>query len=272
MRLAVIGCGQMGTLHAKKLAAMRDIDLVAVCDKNDIRAERVADEFGCDAEVDYTNLEGEVDAVVVATNPGSHWRICDEFLMNHIHVLVEKPITTSEFEANHLTGVAEENRLVLQVGHVERFNPVFRRIAASIESPFQIEAHRHSRVEFRQQEVDVVLDLMIHDIDLVLSIARTELSKITGSGSRDTAIAELKFIDGSVATLHANRKAATRTRMWCVNDEKHYFITEEDYLSEELRHFIDCIRKGEQPRVGGKEGSAALRVALEISRQIQETL
>ena len=270
MRMAVIGCGQMGTLHAKKLAAMPDIDLVAVCDTNEVRSERLADEVGCDAEVDYMNLGGEIDAVVVATNPGSHGEICDGFLRNHIHVLVEKPIAMSESDAKHMTGLAEDNRLVLQVGHIERFNPIFRRIVEIIEFPFQIEVHRHSRVEFRQQEVDVVLDLMIHDIDMVLSIARTDVSNITGSGNRDMAIAELKFIDGSVAVLHANRKAATRTRTWCVNDEKHYLMTEEDYLTEELRHFIECVSDGKQPRVGGKEGSAALKVALEISRQIRE--
>ena len=271
MRIAVIGCGRMGKLHARKLACMNDVDLVGVVDNDDLKAEVLAEELGCDSFEEYWDLFGELDAAVVATPPHSHASICKSLIENSIHVLVEKPITTDVDEALSLCHLAHDTGMVLQVGHIERFNPVFKRIAETITHPFDVEAYRHSRVEFRQQDVDVVLDLMIHDIDLVLSLAQTEISKITASGAREAVIAKIKFIDGSSAILHANRKAGATSRFWSVNDEKHYLIGEYDCLTDELRQFIGCVRNGDKPRVNGQDGTAALKVALEISRQIQET-
>ena len=267
MRMAVIGCGRMGTLHARKLAEMKDVDLVGVCDSDVAQAEFLGDKLGCDWFHRHGDLPA-LDAAVVATNPGSHGQVCDDLLNRVIHVLVEKPMAISEADARYMAETAEVNGLVLQVGHIERFNPVFKRMLVGI--PFKIEADRHSPVSFRQFDVDVVLDLMIHDIDLVLSLAKTEVCKITGSGTRDIAVAELRFIDGSIATLRANRKAKTRSRVWNVNDDKHYLLGEYDALQDELRHFIDCVRNGEKPIVGGRDGAAALKIALEISRQIRE--
>ena len=271
MRMAVIGCGPMGVRHAQKLARMADVDLIGVCDTNEYRADKLAGEVGCDPVQEYWDLNGEIDAAVVATNPGTHGEICYHLMGEGIHVLVEKPMATTEKGAADMQLAAETNGVVLQVGHVERFNPVFNRISQVAGIPFQVEVERHSPVAFQAVEVDVVLDLMIHDIDLILSLAKTEVSRITGSGTRDSAIAELRFVDGSVAVLRANRKAKTRSRVWTVNEDKHYLIGEHDAIHDELRHFIDCIRKGEQPVVSGREGAAALKVALEVSRQIRES-
>ena len=270
MRMAVIGCGEMGKLHARKLAKMDDVDLVGVCDTNDIRAEGLAEELGVDAFHDYWEVSGEIDAAVVATNPYSHGPIAEFLLLNDTHVLVEKPLAVTSEVAEHLAELSRENGTVLQVGHIERFNPMFKRIAHTLTYPFEIEAHRFSPVSFRGHEVDVVLDLMIHDIDMVLTLARTDVSRVTGSGDRDTAIAELAFIDGSVAVLRADRKAKTRSRVWKVGDSKHYLIGEHDSLADELRHFIDCVREGRKPDVTGEQGCAALKVALEVSRQVRE--
>ena len=272
MRMAVIGCGPMGSLHARKLAGMKDIDLVGVCDHHGVRADILAEELRCDAYHDYWHFIDEVEAVVVATSPTSHGAICDEIIQAHVHVLVEKPITTFEADAKHITRVAEETGIVLQVGHIERFNPVFRRIASVIGHPFKIEVERHCTESDRQIEVDVALDLMIHDIDLVLSMAKPGVSSITASGCRDSAIAELRFPDGSVAILRANRKAATKNRVWSVNDDKHYLLGEYDCLTDELRLFIECIRAGKRPCVGGREATAALSVALEISKQVNHAI
>lgn len=269
MRIAVIGCGEMGKKHARKLSGMKDIDLIGVCDPDDIRADTLAEELGCDSYHDHWEFLGEVDAAVVATNPNAHGEVACDLLNNGVHVLVEKPIAMSDREARTLMRTAGTIGVVLQVGHIERFNPVFRRISSAINCPFTIEAHRHAEVDTRIHEVGVVLDLMIHDIDLVLSIAKSELSKVSASGTSDYALAELRFEDGSVAVLHANRKAWEKYRMWVVNDDKHYLITDHDYLTEELRHFIDCIRGGDKPLVGGEEGRAALKVALEVTRMVK---
>ena len=269
--MAVIGCGPMGIRHARRLAAMRDVDLVAVCDRDDVAADTLGMELGVRSYYNHLWFLDAMDAAVVATPPTTHRVIAEELLEASIHVLVEKPMTTSEWDAERLVRIAETSGKVLQVGHIERFNPIFRRIADAIEAPFQIEAVRHNLIELREREVDVALDLMIHDIDLVLSIARSEVSGITASGNWDFVIAEVRFGDGSLAVLNANRKAATQSRFWTVNDQTHHLIGEHDALADELAHFVYCARQGSKPRVGAREGAAALRVALEIGRQIRDT-
>lgn len=272
IRAAVIGCGPMGQRHAHKLKKMKDVDLVAVCDTNEVRAERLADEVGCDSAEDYWSLIGDLDCAVVATNPGTHGEICTTLLNEMVHVLVEKPIATSEKEAQAMTECADDNDLVLQVGHIERFNPVFKRVANVVRYPFEIVAERYSTPTFQRFDVDVVLDLMIHDIDMVLALNKSEIRDITGSGNRETAIAEVQFGDGSVAVLRADRNAKTRQRVWEVNQDKHFLIGEYDSLTDELKHFLTCIREGRKPEVGGEEGTRALRVALEISSQVTHAL
>ncbi len=271
MRMAVIGCGDMGKRHARVLSGMKDIDLVAVCDQNDIRADTLAEELGCDSIYEHYELWGEVDAAVVATNATRHFEVCDDLLSNDIHVLVEKPIAVTTEQAERMDEVARLNGMMLQVGHIERYNPAVKRmlsVISGMEAPFKIEAERLSVAGFRKFDVDVVLDLMIHDIDLFLSVARSPVKRVTASGTWDYALAEIELQDGTTATMRANRLAETRGRSWGINDERHFLITEHDSLKDELRDFIDCVREGRRPGAGAALDS--LDVALEASRQIRE--
>lgn len=270
IRAAVIGCGPMGARHARKLSKMRNVDLIGVCDTKAIRADVLAEEIGCDSVDDYWDFIGAVDCVVVATNPATHGEVAECFLNEHVHVLVEKPIATSERAAESMMDTAQANQMVLQVGHIERFNPVFKRIANVVKFPFQIEVERYSTPTYQRHDVDVVLDLMIHDIDMLLSLNKSKVKRITGSGNRETAVAELEFSDGSIAVLRADRNAKTRSRVWTLDEGRHYLIGEYDSLQDELKHFIECIAEGKEPIVGGEAGMQALKVALEISRQIEE--
>lgn len=269
MRFAVVGCGKMGRLHASKLAAMRDVELVAVCDTMPFAAGTLADQLGCDWVVNHADLNpdgaGLVDAAVVATPAKTHAAIARDLLESGIHVLVEKPIALETDDAEQLTELAEAAGLVLQVGHLERFNQTFDQIAAK--SSLAIYAQRHC-LPNGKADVDVALDLMIHDIDLILSLTGDAPIRVAASGNQDTAVAELHFPDGSTPRLFADRKAAARETMWTVDGESFKLLGEHDCLHDQLRHFIDCIRTGSSPKVGGREATAALRVALEISRQI----
>ena len=268
IRAAVIGCGPMGRRHAHKLAKMKDVDLVGVCDTNDVRADTLAEEVGCDSVEDYWSLIDEVDCAVVATNPATHGEVSTTLMNAMIHVLVEKPMAVSGKEADAMIEYATVNNLVLQIGHIERFNPVFKRISQVVKYPFEIVAERYSTPTYQRHDVDVVLDLMIHDIDMALSLNKSEVKEVVGSGNRDTAIAEVNFADGSVAVFRADRNAKTRQRVWEVNQDKHYLIGNYDSLADELKHFLDCVRECKDPEVGGEEGARALKVALEISQQV----
>lgn len=269
MKLAVIGCGDMGERYARRLIAMKDVELVGVCDKAPGRAESLGDKLGVDSYRDYWDVFGEIDAAVVATNAQSHFEVCLDVIGANSHVLVEKPFVTRMEDAVMLIHDAELNDVVIQVGHIERFNPVFGLIRKNVTYPFQIEAQRFSPVSFRRFDIDVVLDLMIHDIDMVLTLAKTDVSRVTGSGSRDRAVAKLTFIDGSEAVLRADRKAKTRSRVWTLGGDKYYLIGEHDCLTDQLQHFLDCIQQGRKPDVDGQQGTRALEVALEISRQVR---
>ena len=211
LRLAVIGAGRLGGFHAQKVAAREDLALIAVADPVAEQRQRVAAECGCRAVADYHDLIGEIDAAVVAAPTGLHHPIGMELLGSGIHVLMEKPLAPSAEEAAELARTAETNRLVLQVGHVERFNPAFTASRAHLREVKYIEAVRASGFTFRSMDVGVVMDLMIHDIDLVLSLVRNEVRRVDAvgfsviGGHEDVANARLEFENGAVASLNASR-------------------------------------------------------------------
>ena len=222
LRLAVIGAGRLGGFHAQKAAAREDLALIGVADPAEGQRQRVAAECGCRAVADYHELIGEIDAAIVAAPTGLHHQIGTELLGSGIHVLMEKPLAPTAEDAKDLVAVAEANRAVLQVGHVERFNPAFTASMAHLRDAKYVEAVRASGFTFRSMDVGVVMDLMIHDIDLVLSMVRSIVRRVDAigfsviGGHEDIANARIEFENGAVASLNASRVSSNPERRMSV--------------------------------------------------------
>ncbi|MBS3964759.1 MAG: Gfo/Idh/MocA family oxidoreductase [Methylomonas sp.] len=307
LKCAVIGTGYLGKFHAEKYAALQDCELVAVVDIDAAVAHQVADKLGARALTDYRQLLGEVDAVSVVVPTSFHHAVSRDFLAAGAHVLVEKPITVTVEEADELIAVAKDNNVILQVGHLERFNPAVRGLDAMEDKPLFIESHRLSPFNPRANDVSVVLDLMIHDIDIILALVGVDVDHIDASGTAvltqgtDIANARITFKNGCVANVTASRismKMERKMRMFRPSSyisvdfqnrvvvkhktgDKEMFpgipeiVTEEsvfetgDALLEEIKHFVNCIQTGENPLVPGEAGRKALATAIEISRFLQ---
>jgi predicted dehydrogenase len=211
LRIAVIGAGRLGGFHAEKILGLPHVELVGVVDPMPGNRNRVAAECNTEALADYRPLLGRIDAAVIAAPTVNHHRLAMELLEAGVHLLVEKPLCTTTAEAEELVQTARARKLVLQVGHVERFNPAFTAAASHLRNPKYIEAVRASGYTFRSMDVGVVLDLMIHDIDLVLSMVRSRVRRVEAlglsvlGGHEDVANARLEFECGCVATLSASR-------------------------------------------------------------------
>jgi predicted dehydrogenase len=220
LRTAVIGAGRLGGFHAQKLAAHPEVELVAVADPVDAQRDRVASQHGVESVDDYRKLCGRIDAAVVAAPTRLHYPIAAELLARGVHLLVEKPVCPTADEADRLVQAARRAGVVLQVGHVERFNPVWIRALASVGEPRFLDAVRISPFPFRSTDVGVVLDVMIHDLDLVLSAARSPVRRLDAvglsvlGGHEDVANVRIEFQSGCVAVLNASRVSyLTQRRM-----------------------------------------------------------
>ena len=304
LKCAVIGAGYLGKFHAEKYASLKDCELVAVVDINAEAAQQVADKHGTAAMTDYRELLGQVDAVSIVVPTSFHHAVSKEFLQAGVHVLVEKPITVTVEEADELIALAKQHNVILQVGHLERFNPAVRGLENLHEKPLFIESHRLAPFNPRANDVSVVLDLMIHDIDIILALVDSEVEKIDASGTAvltqgtDIANARITFKNGCVANVTASRislKMERKMRMFRPSSyisvdfqnrvlvkhktgDKEMFpgipeiVTEEsvfesgDALFEEIKHFVNCIQTGDNPLVPGEAGRKALATAIEISR------
>jgi len=223
LKFAVIGAGRLGGFHAEKLARHPQVELVAVVDPLAAARERVAEACRTEARADYRGLAGELDAAVIAAPTRLHHQVAMELLRAGVHVLVEKPMCATRAQAEELVDLARSNGLVLQVGHVERFNPAFHAAAARVRDPKYVEAVRAGSFTFRSTDIGVVLDLMIHDIDLVLSLVQSPLRRVEAlgisvlGGHEDVANARLEFACGCVAALSASRvsyEAVRRMQIW----------------------------------------------------------
>ncbi len=223
IRIAVVGAGRLGRFHAQKAAAAEQVELVAVVDPVAARRNRVATECGTQPLADFRPLLGDVDAVVIAAPTLLHHQLGLEFLSRGIHVLMEKPLASHFAEADELVKTARAHGAVLQVGHVERFNPALSAALPHIHSPKYIEAVRASSFTFRSTDIGVVLDLMIHDLDLVLSMVHSDIERVQAlglsvlGGHEDVAHARLEFECGCVATFSASRlsdEATRRMQIW----------------------------------------------------------
>jgi predicted dehydrogenase len=306
IRAAVIGVGYLGRFHAQKYAQAQACELVAVADVRAGAREVALREFHCEALADYREVLGRVDVVSVVTPTPVHFAIARDFLASGIHVLVEKPITETAAEARELIELARANRCVLQVGHLERFNPAIRAAEPYLKAPRFIECHRLAPYRSRGTDVNVVLDLMIHDIDIVQTIVGVPVAAVDAIGTAvfsegiDIANARLRFENGCVANATASRVSMKTERKLRVFEDEAYLsidlqqkiltvirkrpgvlepgelpvIIEErsfdqgDALKEEIDSFLACARERAEPLVSGAAGLRALETATRINEQI----
>jgi predicted dehydrogenase len=309
LRVAVVGVGYLGRFHAQKYAALDDLELVAVCDLDKTRAEAVAAEVGAPAVTDYQDLLGRVDAVSVVVPTEGHFQVARDFLNAGADVLVEKPFTKTLAQADELIDLAARQNRIIQVGHLERFNPVVQDLYGELEDPVFFECTRVARYKARSLDVDVVMDLMIHDIDLILGMVPVDLELIHAVGVPavsevpDMANVRLVFSNGCVANVTASRVSLKEERMMRIFQPTAYFRldlmrrrltvirgvsymagvvprvkqerrrhSEGDPLYAEILAFTDCVRHRVEPYVDGRAGRRAMAVALEISEQIDRHL
>jgi predicted dehydrogenase len=307
LRTAVIGVGYLGKFHAQKFAEIPDADLVAVVDVDIDARERVAKELGVDAVGDYRKLMGAVDAVSVVVPTPAHFEIAQAFLDSGIHVLVEKPITETVEQAARLIEIAKQRGAVLQVGHLERFNPAVRALKPLLHNPRFVESVRIAPYNVRGTDVDVVLDLMIHDIDLIQFIADSPIERIEAVGAAvitdkpDVANARIRFESGCIANVTASRTSLKVERKIRIFQESCYVSAdlhqktvsvyrksesttgplnlpisieqlkcdEEDALRLEIEAFLSTVRDGASPVVTGEDGKQALETAMDIIEQVK---
>ncbi|MBE0596314.1 MAG: Gfo/Idh/MocA family oxidoreductase [Desulfuromonadales bacterium] len=307
LRAAVIGVGYLGRFHAQKYAALEEVELVGVADASAERATEVAAEIGTAAFTDYRPLLELVDLVSIVVPTQLHYPIARDCLAAGLHVLVEKPITQTVAEADELIGLAAERRLVFQVGHLERFNPAVLALQGVIRNPRFVESHRLAPFKPRGTDVNVVLDLMIHDIDIILNIVGSPVASVHSVGvpvlsdEVDIANARLQFENGCVANVTASRASREAMRKIRIFQDDAYIsidyqqrkiailrkggdgypipglpqVTMEeksfaqgDALLEEIRAFVAAVRHGTPPVVSGEDGKRALELALEINRKL----
>jgi DUF1009 family protein/predicted dehydrogenase len=310
LRVGVVGVGYLGRFHAQKYARLPEANIVGVVDIDEAQVRSVASSVKTNAMRDYRQLFGLVDAVSIVTPTHSHYRIASEFLERGIHVLLEKPMTQTLEEADQLVELARSKGCVLQIGHLERFNSAFNAIYPRLKNPAFMEAHRLALFNERGLEVDVILDLMIHDIDILLHIVKAPLARIRAAGISvltplpDIANVRLEFADGSIANLTASRISLKNLRKLRVFQENCYMVADyankqayavylekesdesgfpqisieelevegTDALEEEIFSFLKAIQCGEEPVVNGRAGRDALAVALNISNEINDQM
>jgi len=292
----------MGRYHAQKLAARSDCKLAAVADVERARAETLAAAHGCPAFTDYRGIFGLADAAVISVPTERHREVAGACLEAGLHVLVEKPLATDLPESTQLVALARQKHLVLQVGHVERCNAAFRALAARMQRPLFIEAERLSGFKLRGADVDVVLDLMIHDLDLALGLAKGEVAGVSACGFRvltgdiDIANARIEFSDGCVANLSASRVSQAPVRKLRVFQSDVYVSADlqagklryvrqtlgrieeieeshsGDALAAQADAFVSGVLNASPVPVDGEGGRRALQLALEVGRLVRERL
>lgn len=297
-RVAVVGVGHLGSIHARIYSQLDSAQLVAVCDLLPDRARSVANQYGCEAMTDFQQLLGRVDAVSVAVPTQHHFLVAQRFLAAGVHTLVEKPFTRTVQEANRLLRLARKAGAVLQVGHVERFNAALRRVHTSLTHPRFVEVHRLAPFQPRGTEVGVVLDLMIHDLDILLWLMKNPVRRVEAVGVRvltpfeDIANARITFRNGAVANLTASRISKEAMRKFRIFQPDAYVsidflglsvdlfrkengqishermnISGEEPLKAELAAFLEAASHRRIPPVSGREARDALALALKITER-----
>ncbi len=307
LRVGVVGTGYLGKFHAEKYARMDDVELVGVVDIDRSQAENIAKECCTRAFSKHTDILNKVDAVSIVVPTPAHFKVSLDFLKHDVDVLIEKPITTTIKEADELIGLAESKGLIIQVGHLERFNPAVVALREYVKKPVFIESHRLSTYKERAADVSVVLDLMIHDIDIISNFVRSKIKSIHAAGvgviseNVDIANARLEFENGCVANITASRISTRDERKirlfqrdaYISVDFANHGITivkksnkdnssiipgmeinklcfnKGDALDDELKSFVKAVKNRKSPEVTGQVGRSALKIALNIMQQIQ---
>ena len=310
VRVAVVGSGYFGRFHADHYSRNLRAKLVAVVDTDLERGRAVASEFGGEAASDYRSIIGKIDAASVAVPTPLHYAIARDLIEAGVHVLVEKPLTDSEETGRELTKLAEARKTVLQVGHIERFSGAYRMLSSIISEPLYFESYRIAPWKNRGVEVDVILDLMIHDIDMIIGLVGSPVTQVDAVGTPvlgkriDIGNARITFESGCIANVTASRVSYKTERRLRVFARNHYLscdlgegringyrlrgdpmtdglaaiaaetheIEKQDSLANEIDAFLDCVTKGEKPLVDGWAGCEALRVASMIHQSIEEHL
>ena len=304
-KVGVIGVGHLGQHHARVYTELLGTHLVGVVDQNESRASAIGENLGVPwfTDIDEFIARARPDAVSVVVPTSGHFEIARKALTNGIHVLIEKPVTTTVSEAEILLRMAADLDLVLQVGHIERFNSAVQYISKIIHEPLFLQSRRLGPYSSRISDVGVVLDLMIHDIDIILSLVRSEISAISATGRclrsdhEDIASAQISFENGSMAHILVSRVSERRLRQLefmeperyvtidyetqdvsinrCVRQNnglveviEHPVFPKSEPLKLELQHFVTCVREGKQPLVGITDGKRALEVAVSVLKQI----
>jgi len=309
LRVGVVGVGYLGKFHAQKYRHMPDVELVGVVDPDAQQVRQIAAENATTPYGDHEALFDKVDAISIAAPTPAHFSIAKSFLERDVDVLIEKPITTRLDEADELIRIAASRARIIQVGHLERFNPAVVALEGKIDRPRFIESHRLSIFQGRCTDVSVVLDLMIHDIDLILNLVGSEIKTVSAagitviSGNVDIANARLEFANGAVANVTASRISAKNERKLRLFQKNAYIsidfanhsitlvqpdgnqtdavipgmsietlnFDKGDALDDELKSFVSSVKHRRQPQVTGKMGRDALKTALSIMDQIQAT-
>jgi len=299
LRVGVVGIGHIGSNHARLYSEIDSADFAAVYDVDLARSNGIAKKFGATVAKSLEEFAGLIDAASVATPTRTHFAVARLLLERGKHLLIEKPVTENTADASELAGVAAQNHLILQVGHVERFNPVLSALEAYLMHPRFIEAHRLSPYPDRSTDIGVVLDLMIHDLEIILHLVRSPVQSVDAVGvpvlsrGEDIANARLRFANGCVANVTSSRISPERMRKIRVFQEDAYLsldyeqqsgeiyrrkagkisrakvpIEREEPLERELVSFIECASTGREPRVSGFQATAALELAVEITKRI----
>lgn len=301
IRIGVIGIGYLGKFHLEKFQKNKDCQLVWLIDKNIKNLKNYKDKYN--VSTNYKEIVNDVDAVSIVTPTVNHYEIARYFIEKNKHVLIEKPMTQTVSEAKKLINLAKKHKKTIQIGHLERFNPVIRKVSSLIKNPLFIEVHRLSQFNPRSTDVNVVYDLMIHDIDITTSLVPSKIKKISSFGKSiitnkiDIANARLEFFNGTIANLTASRISQKSERKIRIFEKDKYlsldflqpklkivekvkkkssklFKTLEynykktDALNDEIIDFINSIRMNKKPLVDGIQGMEALKLAAAISKKL----
>jgi predicted dehydrogenase len=298
-RVGVVGVGHIGKNHARLYAELAGAQFTAIYDTDPDVAGQYAREFGVKAVTSLEEFAGAVDAASIATPTSTHFEIARELLGRDKHLLIEKPIADNTAHASELAEMAAVRGLVLQVGHVERFNPVLSALEKRLTNPRFIEAHRLSPYPNRSTDIGVVLDLMIHDLEIILHLVRSPVQTVDAVGvpvlsrGEDIANARIRFENGCVANITSSRISPEQMRKIRVFQEDVYLsldyqnqsgemyrrtakglereeveIEREEPLKRELAAFLDCAATGRAPKVSGFQAAAALELAVEITKRV----
>ncbi|TRZ89032.1 gfo/Idh/MocA family oxidoreductase [bacterium] len=300
VRIGIIGVGYLGTQHARILSYLEEAELKSVADIDFQKALQIGNRHGVRYFQNYEEMIDDIDAAVVATDTSAHFSVSMNLLEQGKHVLVEKPITATVEQGDQLVETAAKNNLIFQVGHLERFNPAVEAVENLISEPKFIEVQRLGSFSARSLDIDVVLDLMIHDLDIILALIKDEVVAIKSSGihvvseKTDIANARLEFKSGCVATLTASRVHQGKVRKLRIFEPTSYYsidyidqevkifpldgrqtdiktlkIQKEEPLKKELKNFLECIEAGKNTKVTGAEGLRALRLAYDVIREAE---